>query len=304
MTQAQQRKYMCTYLKNMAGWKPTQLRAFGDEEIIQMFNSVVNKINAFVDFRQELVEGTSKKAEQKVADEEDTAELQANKEETVELQQMIQIVPDEEGIRIDDLNVKYPIIDWEIYKEGKREDDLQDLWRLVKDRYSSTKPTKDMDRMLWTDLKRMFEPNPEDEVWRHQHNSRVLHWILYDSCRVYYLVMNHMMVYMLVENKYPLSQATLTMMLKEKLIVDHECEMAYELLRFIRRFWRHLDDLEKIWKLFRSFGGNSEKAGARTHVFLNKYQDMHTGDIDTIGITTRCRLKNCDGVKRGDRRKP
>ncbi|GJU88662.1 hypothetical protein Tco_1301085 [Tanacetum coccineum] len=61
--------------------------------------------------------------------------------------------------------------------------------------------------------------------------------------------------------------------------------------KFQEGFWRHLDDLEMIWKLFISFGGNSEKARARTHVFLNKDQDLHTGDIDAVEITTRRRLK-------------
>ncbi|GJZ86044.1 hypothetical protein Tco_0657654 [Tanacetum coccineum] len=41
-------------------------------------------------------------------------------------------------------------------------------------------------------------------------------------------------IYMLVERKYPLTQEMLSRMLSRRLEVDHECEMAYELLRFTR----------------------------------------------------------------------
>ncbi|GKF92663.1 hypothetical protein Tco_0279382, partial [Tanacetum coccineum] len=41
-------------------------------------------------------------------------------------------------------------------------------------------------------------------------------------------------IYMLVEKTYPLIQEMLSRMLSRRLEVDHECEMAYELLRFTR----------------------------------------------------------------------
>ncbi|GJV95625.1 hypothetical protein Tco_1547202 [Tanacetum coccineum] len=44
-----------------------------------------------------------------------------------------------------------------------------------------------MDRMLWTELKRMFEPDPEDEVWKYQHGSYTLMWKLYETCGVHQL---------------------------------------------------------------------------------------------------------------------
>ncbi|GKE04416.1 hypothetical protein Tco_1396434, partial [Tanacetum coccineum] len=80
-------------------------------DIVKIFNREVNSINNFVDFRQELIKEKTAEEEQKVDED----------KEKVELQHMLEIVPDEEGIKIAALNVKYLIIDWQIYKEGKRE---------------------------------------------------------------------------------------------------------------------------------------------------------------------------------------
>ncbi|GKC85999.1 hypothetical protein Tco_1141716 [Tanacetum coccineum] len=105
--------------------------------------------------------------------------------------------------------------------------DLEDLYKLVKAKYESTRPMEDLDLLLWGDLKTMFEPHVEDKVWRNQKDWKVLDWKLYDSYGVYSLRMQHMQIYMLVEKKYPLTPSTLSMMLEKKLIIDYESEMAY-----------------------------------------------------------------------------
>ncbi|GJR93824.1 hypothetical protein Tco_0265998 [Tanacetum coccineum] len=87
--------------------------------------------------------------------------------------------------------------------------------------------------ILWGDLKTMFEPHVEDKVWKNQQDYKVLNWKLYDSYGVHSLRIQHMQIYMLVENKYPLAPLTLSMMLEKKLIIDYESEMAYRLLKLI-----------------------------------------------------------------------
>ncbi|GJX33785.1 hypothetical protein Tco_0245342 [Tanacetum coccineum] len=62
-------------------------------------------------------------------------------------------------------------------------EDLEDLYKLVKAKFESTKPVEDLDLLLWGDLKTMFEPHVEDAVWRNQQAYKVLDWKLYDSCR-------------------------------------------------------------------------------------------------------------------------
>ncbi|GJT79678.1 putative ribonuclease H-like domain-containing protein [Tanacetum coccineum] len=60
--------------------------------------------------------------------------------------------------------VKYPIIDWEVYSEDTRRDDLVKLWDLVKERFSTTKPTDDKEKELWVELKRLFELDSDDTL--------------------------------------------------------------------------------------------------------------------------------------------
>ncbi|GKB23942.1 hypothetical protein Tco_0863343 [Tanacetum coccineum] len=55
---AQQRSIMCTYLKNMAGWKPKYLKSKSFVNIQELFDKAFKRVKTFVNFRTELVEGT------------------------------------------------------------------------------------------------------------------------------------------------------------------------------------------------------------------------------------------------------
>nr|GEX62070.1 hypothetical protein [Tanacetum cinerariifolium] len=96
-------------------------------------------------------------------------------------------------------------------------EDLEDLYKLVKFRYGSTRALEDLNLLLWGDLKTMFEPHVEDEVWKKQRRYKVLEWKLYESCEVPSFRMQSMQIYMLVEKKYPLTPPKLSMMLEKKL---------------------------------------------------------------------------------------
>ncbi|GJR67776.1 hypothetical protein Tco_0013841, partial [Tanacetum coccineum] len=140
--------------------------------------------------------------------------------EITELKQLIKIILEEEEVATDAIPLAV-------------KEDLEDLYKLVKAKFESTKPVEDLDLLLWGDLKTMFEPHVEDAVWRNQQAYKVLDWKLYDSCGVHSLRMQHMQIYMLVEKKYPLAPLTLSMMLENKLNIDYESEMAYQLLKLI-----------------------------------------------------------------------
>ncbi|GKD85531.1 hypothetical protein Tco_1356685 [Tanacetum coccineum] len=207
-------------------------------------------VNTFVDYKTELVEENSKKAEVEIAQEssskraEDELEQENAKKqkvdedkETVELQSLMEVIPDEEEVAIDvvPLATKPPtIVDWKIHKEGKKSyyqiiradeksqmyrvfsqmlksfsrEDLEDLYKLVKAKYGSTKPVEDLDLIIWGDLKTMFEPHVEDTIWRNQQNY---------------------------SNRYPLTPSTVTDMLNKKLQADHFSEMAYQLLKLLTK---------------------------------------------------------------------
>ncbi|GJR74926.1 putative ribonuclease H-like domain-containing protein [Tanacetum coccineum] len=85
------------------------------------------------------------------------------------------------------------------------------------------------------DLKTLFEPNEEDEIWKNQQDYNLISWRLFDSCGVHVLLMNTgVAIHMMIEKKYPLTQEMLSRMLNRRLEVDYESEMAFELLRFTR----------------------------------------------------------------------
>nr|GEX92311.1 hypothetical protein [Tanacetum cinerariifolium] len=47
-------------------------------------------------------------------------------------------------------------------------EDLDALWRLVKEKFSTTVPTVDKEKALWVELTRLFEPNADDVFWKLQ----------------------------------------------------------------------------------------------------------------------------------------
>ncbi|GKE29018.1 hypothetical protein Tco_1444402, partial [Tanacetum coccineum] len=166
--------------------------------------------------------------------------------EIAELLSLMEIVPDEEEVTVNaiPLATKHPtIVDWKIHKEGKKSyyliikadgsskvylefsymlksfdrEDLETLYKLVKAKYGSTRPVEDLDLVLYRDLKTMFEPHVEDDVWKNQSDYRVLDWKLYDSCGVHSLKKKNIHIHMLVEKKYPLTPSIITDMLSKRL---------------------------------------------------------------------------------------
>ncbi|GKE51272.1 hypothetical protein Tco_1486428, partial [Tanacetum coccineum] len=92
--------------------------------------------------------GTRDYKEKKVEDDKETAELK----------QRMEIIPDEEEVAIDII----PLASNHMLKSFNKED-LEDLYKLVKAKYESTRPVEDLYLILWGDLKTMFEPHVEDK---------------------------------------------------------------------------------------------------------------------------------------------
>ncbi|GJS93384.1 hypothetical protein Tco_0800352 [Tanacetum coccineum] len=132
--------------------------------------------------------------------------------EKEELKAYLDIVPgDEIAMEVESLATKYPIVDWKthilsenmMYYQIIRADgssknykifsemlddfdrqDVMDLHRLVQERYDTTSP-EGYDLLLWGDLKILFEPNEEDEIWKNQQDYNLISWRLFDSCGVH-----------------------------------------------------------------------------------------------------------------------
>ncbi|GJS69620.1 hypothetical protein Tco_0702461 [Tanacetum coccineum] len=96
---------MCTYLKNMEGYKLKDLKSKGFDAIQEMFDRAFKRVD--------------------------------DDKETSELKQCLEIIPDEEEVAIDaiPLSVKtLRIVDWKIYKEGKKSY-YQIIYMLVEKKY-------------------------------------------------------------------------------------------------------------------------------------------------------------------------
>ncbi|GJS74680.1 hypothetical protein Tco_0707521 [Tanacetum coccineum] len=137
-TKAQQRSIMTTYLKNMARWKPKDLKTKSFANIQDLFDKAMKRVNIFVDMDTKLVEGSKtreeesskragdeleqEKSKKQKLDEKVEAEVDDAKE-VEELKKCLEIVPDDrDDVTIDatPLSVKIPIVDYKIYQEGKK----------------------------------------------------------------------------------------------------------------------------------------------------------------------------------------
>ncbi|GKC08829.1 hypothetical protein Tco_1000439 [Tanacetum coccineum] len=83
-TKAQQRSIMCTYLKNMEGWKPKDLKTKSFANVQELFDKAMKRVNTFIDDDQQ----------------------------EAKLKELMEVISDEEGVAIDDipLSTKPPSI--------------------------------------------------------------------------------------------------------------------------------------------------------------------------------------------------
>nr|GFA64141.1 hypothetical protein [Tanacetum cinerariifolium] len=97
-------------------------------------------------------------------------------------------------------------------------EDLELLWSLVKERFSTSKPNNFSDDFLLTTLGVMFErPDGQAQVWKNQRTAhgqaKVKSWKLLESCGVHIITFTTTQLILLVERRYPLSRFTLDQML-------------------------------------------------------------------------------------------
>ncbi|GJY47840.1 hypothetical protein Tco_0437796 [Tanacetum coccineum] len=192
-------------------------------------------------------EKPSKKKDQVKADEELAKRLKEEMQAKLEEEARIERIAQEEAfIAVHSQSAENQEFgeDSKVYMKGKQklindicsstDFEVVDLHRLVQERYDTTSP-EGYDLLLWGDLKILFEPNEEDEIWKNQQDYNLISWRLFDSCGVHVLLMNTgIVIHMMIEKKYPLTQEMLSRMLSRRLEVDHESEMAFELLNFTR----------------------------------------------------------------------
>ncbi|GKC19034.1 hypothetical protein Tco_1021184 [Tanacetum coccineum] len=153
-------------------------------------------------------------------------------------------------------------------------EDLEVLYRIVKDRFKSTKPVGD-NRVLWGNLMTMFEPSRGDEMWREQGRYLIKSLKLIDSCGVHCLMLESMYIYMLVEKEYPLAQFTYRRIWEGKLQVDYECEMAFELLSEYHKSMETIGIPPDKYETDENEEGKPLSAGKSSEVSEELFQKAH-----------------------------
>nr|GEZ48334.1 hypothetical protein [Tanacetum cinerariifolium] len=163
-------------------------------------------------------------AKKQKSSEEITAEAKSPEEATEEkIQEMMQLVPIEE-----------------VYVEALQHldrEDLNQLWRLVKETLSTRPPTSDKEMEFWVELIRLYEPDKEDQLWTHTYNfmHAPVDWKLYDSCGVHHVAAKDKEIFMLMEKDYPLRKGLALVMICYKLQVENFSQMVNDLVLKIYR---------------------------------------------------------------------
>nr|GEW87771.1 hypothetical protein [Tanacetum cinerariifolium] len=271
-TEAQARKNMMIYLRNVARFKMDYFKGMTYDDIRLIFKKKFNSNVAFLQKTKEQMDEEDSKALKRLSksQEDKATKKQKLDEEVVELKRHLQIVPNDEDdvyTKATPLARKVPVVDYEIYTENNKpyykiiradrspqlflsflsllrnfdREDLEVLWELVKERFASSKPKNFLDDFLLTTLTYMFDkPDVQAQVWKNQRTvyglAKVKSWKLLESCGVHIITFTSIQMILLVERRYPLSRFTLDQLINTvRLEVEEESEVSLELLRFVRQ---------------------------------------------------------------------
>nr|GEZ08250.1 uncharacterized mitochondrial protein AtMg00810-like [Tanacetum cinerariifolium] len=271
-TEAQARKNMMVYLKNMAGFKMDYFKGISYDDIRPIFKKYFNSNMAFLEKSKEQLEEEESRALKRTSEclEEKAAKKQKLDEEVEEIKKHLQIVPNDDDdvyTKATPLALKVLVVDYEIYSENNKpyykiiradgshqlflsflsllrnfdREDLEMLWQIFQERFTSSKPKNFSDDFLLSTLTYMFEkPDVEAQVWKNQRGvhglAKVKSWRLLESCGVHIITFTATQMILLVERRYPLTRFTLDQMLNNvRLEVKEESKVSVKLLRFIRQ---------------------------------------------------------------------
>nr|GEZ75075.1 hypothetical protein [Tanacetum cinerariifolium] len=162
-TEAQARRNMMVYLKNTTGFRLDYFKGMSYEDIRPIFEA---KFNANMEFLLKFKEHMEEEESRAIAIINETpAQKEAKRrrlnkeaEDVEELKQHLEIVPDED----DDVYTEATPLARKLYAsfitmlKNFDRDDLETLWSIVKERFSTSKPNNFSDEYMLTTLKTMF----------------------------------------------------------------------------------------------------------------------------------------------------
>nr|GEU29262.1 hypothetical protein [Tanacetum cinerariifolium] len=187
-TEAQAQRNMIMYLKNVAGFRLDYFKGMSYDDIRLIFEAKFNTNLEFLLKSKEQIEEEERRAIESINETpaQKAAKRRKLNEEVAELNKHLEIVPDEDDDVFTEATLlarKVPIVDYSIiflnnkphYKIVKADgthqlyisfltllknfdrDDLESLWSIVKERFSTTKPDNFTGDFLLTTLRTMFE---------------------------------------------------------------------------------------------------------------------------------------------------
>ncbi|GJU83789.1 putative ribonuclease H-like domain-containing protein [Tanacetum coccineum] len=180
-------------------------------------------------------ESSSKRAREELEQEVANKQKMEDDKEKKDLKKCFEIVQDNE-VAIDAIPLAtkpVPIVNFQIHRKGRN--GYYEIMRADGSAKTYLLPEEGYKRVLWDDLKTMFEHHVEDLIWRNLQGKKVLLWRLYDSYGMPFVRLEDMHVYMLVEKRYPLTPAAITDILNKKLQADYWNEMCYQLLKLMTK---------------------------------------------------------------------
>nr|GEW18846.1 hypothetical protein [Tanacetum cinerariifolium] len=240
---------MIIYLKNMAGCKKEHFRGMTYDKVRPIFEREYKKVQTLFKHDKDVKEPRKKRVAEETLLQESFKKLKAVEVSGSVSRQEIPtndpkeiseedtgrfIQKDQEHIgRLLELMESQKHI--RVLKTCSRDltEDLVTLWILVKEKFSSAVPNVDKEKALWVELKRLFEPDAKDVLWKF---PRYMHyqitWKLHSNCEVHQVssTTRRHDIFMLTEKDYPLSNGVMTLMLSTKLQVKEDSEMARDLV--------------------------------------------------------------------------
>nr|GEZ41446.1 hypothetical protein [Tanacetum cinerariifolium] len=228
-SESEAHKNMISYLKNTEGYKMKFFKGKTYDQIVPIFQA---RFDANLKFLFKTREEMEKEDEEIIKSINETPAQKAAKrrklseeaQEADNLKKRLEIVQDKDDdvfVEATSLAQKVPVMDYQVvvidnkpkYKIIRADDthqfyislttllknfdreDLEALWRIVKDIFSTKKPTNFSDEYLLLTLKTMFgELDEQDAIWRNQKSvhglALVKRWKLLTSCGVHVIILS------------------------------------------------------------------------------------------------------------------
>nr|GEX47881.1 putative reverse transcriptase domain-containing protein [Tanacetum cinerariifolium] len=239
-TESEACKNIIFYMKNTEGYKIDFFKGMKYDEILPIFQAKFAANMRFLfksreemeEEDQEIIKSINETPAQKAAK---RRKLSEEAKEAEDLRKRLEVVEDKDDdvfVEATPLTQKVPVVDYQIvvihnkprYKIIRADDthqlyisftillknfdreDLETLWRIVRDIFSTSKPTNFSDEYLLLTLKTMFkEPDGQYAIWRNQKSvhglALVKRWKLLTSCGVYVITLSIVQLFLLVERR-------------------------------------------------------------------------------------------------------